>query len=382
MISHSVPDQSESHAELLDESSIPLTPARFDAILVPTYRSVYPPRENRLAPSLEPCIDLALRTRIPLIVMCSKEAHSHDVMNMAAGIDAEVIAIDLPQENPLEITLTTSSDQELIAASPGWTRDMSAKRNLGLILARLLGWTRLMLLDDDIVGVTEDDVTALAAALDDHNISALIPEEFPDNSVACHANRLGGGGQGVFASASGLGVRVDRDDLAFFPNIYNEDWFFFSKEAANHEIAKVGVSHQIAYDPYEDLDRAVYEEFGDLLAEGLYARLDINEDILGFDVSYWSAFIERRRSFHRRVSESLMECEDAVKAAKARDSIRAAQDQLDRITPFLCQKFVELWRADLAKWRRYLVELQPVDSIAKALEHLDLNHKISRPSSR
>ena len=90
-----------------------------------------------------------------------------------------------------------------------------------------------MFLDDDIYGITKEDVDALATALDDHRVSALIPEEFPDNSVVCHAHRLGGGLQEVFASASGIGVRCDRRHPSFFPNIYNEDWFFFSEEAAS-----------------------------------------------------------------------------------------------------------------------------------------------------
>jgi hypothetical protein len=247
-----------------------------------------------------------------------------------------------------------------------------------------------MFLDDDIFGVTELDVAALAAALDDHNVSALIPEEFPDNSVACHANRLGGAGQDVFASASGIGVRCDREDLAFFPNIYNEDWFFFSKDAASHKIAKVGVSHQIAYDPYEDPGRAAQEEFGDLLAEGLYACLDIHEDIAKVDTGYWETFIERRRAFHQRVRESLNErmtasfvtTEVRDRAAKAINSIWAAQDQLARITPPLCQKFVDSWQADLVEWRRYLAKLPRTDSIRGAFEFLGLDPEIFPPSSR
>ena len=117
--------------------------------------------------------------------------------------------------------------------------------------------------------------------LSDHSVSVLIPEKFEDNSVACHAHRLGGGYQGKFASAGGMGVRCDRADLAFFPNIYNEDWFFFSEEAANHKITRVGVSRQKKYNPYRDPQRAVKEEFGDLLAEGLYARLDFQQEIRG-----------------------------------------------------------------------------------------------------
>ena len=306
MTRHRVPEQSASHAGLLDKSSGPPSRVQFDAILVPTYRP---------ADKLEHAIDLARRTGILLIVLCSQAAHAREAIEMASRANIEALALDLPPANPLRIAFATSSDVQLTAASPGWARDLSTKRNLGLILAHLCGWTRLMFLDDDIYGITEDDVVALAAALDDHSVSALIPETFPDNSVACHAYRLGGGMQDVFASASGIGIRCDRDDLAFFPNIYNEDWFFFSEEVASHRIAKVGESRQIAYDPYENPVRAAQEEFGDLLAEGLYARLDINEGIWDVDIDYWRTFIERRRAFHERVTQALGGLSDRELAA-------------------------------------------------------------------
>jgi hypothetical protein len=215
--------------------------------------------------------------------------------------------------------------------------------------------------------------------------------------VACHAYRLGGGAQDVFASASGMGVRCNRDDLAFFPDVYNEDWFFFSEEAAGHKIAKVGVSRQRKYDPYEDPNRAAQEEFGDLLAEGLYARLDINEDISEVDTAYWGAFIESRIQFHDRVAAALSSLDSrklaflswrAGKAGKAEESMRAARDQLDQITPSVCQKFVELWQSDLIEWRRYLLTKVPhADSIVDAfkqleLDYLGVNHEPSLISTR
>ena len=89
-----------------------------------------------------------------------------------------------------------------------------------------------MFLDDDIQDVSNTDVAALAAGLDDHNVSVLIPDEYPDNSVACHAipPRRGRAGQIRQCGRHGCAVRPGRP--GFFPNIYNEDWFFFSEEAA------------------------------------------------------------------------------------------------------------------------------------------------------
>ncbi len=378
-----IPEQHPSHSGLLDFSHQSSDGARFDAILVPTHRAVE---------ILGDCISLAAETAIPLIVICSKLVDKDQVIDAAERENVAAYAVDLPPDHaklPNGMSFATSTDEDLLTATSGLTRDLSMKRNLGLVIARMLRWQRLMFLDDDIYDVSRADVDALSAGLYDHNVSVLIPEDFPDNSVACHANRLGGGPQGTFASAGGMGVRCDRDDLGFFPNIYNEDWFFFSEEAAHHKIARVGSSRQREYDPYEDPQRAVKEEFGDLLAEGLYARLDAGLRLLDVDVNYWAKFIERRRDFLVRVSESLTQYQDSGlddeedrKVRAARVSVGEAQSQLDGIDPKLCQKFINLWQADLAEWRRYLAELPPFDSVVSALDHLGLAYSVFPPNIR
>jgi hypothetical protein len=381
--SHWIPEQNASHDRLLDSSRHSADRAQLNAILVPT---------NRPVGMLSECIGLALDTSIPLIVVCSKRVNKDQVINEARRKNVEVFAVDLPPHptNPLDgISFKTSTDEDLLAASSGLTRDLSMKRNLGLVIARMLGWRRLMFLDDDIFDVSKEDMEALAAGLDDHNVSVLIPDEYPDNSVACHAYRLGGGQQGKFASAGAMGVRCDRGDLAFFPNIYNEDWFFFSEEAASKKIARVGASRQREYDPYEDPQRAVKEEFGDLLAEGLYARLDAGLDILGVDVAYWTGFIESRGHFLNRVAELLsqhpdgkLDNEEGRKVRAAQVSIREAQRQLKRVGPELCQKFIDLWQADQVEWQRYLSEVPHFDSVESALEYLGLDYTLFSPDVR
>jgi len=372
---HWIPKQGASHDGLLDSSHQSSGRAQFDAIVVPT---------NRPVESLRDCIHLAFKTAIPLIVICSKRVDKDEVIQAAERENVKVFAVNLlpyPANSLEGISFATSTDEGLLALTSGRTRDLSMKRNLGLVIARMLDWQRLMFLDDDIYDISEEDVNTLADGLDDHSVSVLIPDEYPDNSVACHAYRLGGGEQGKFASAGGMGVRCDREDLAFFPNIYNEDWFFFSDEAASQKIARVGVSRQRDYNPYEDPQRAVKEEFGDLLAEGLYAGLDVHWDISGVDVTYWADFIESRRAFLKGVAESLtrkldsdLNREEAQEVRAAQVSIREARLQLERIDPEVCQKFIDLWQADLAEWRRYLTKLPHFESVESALEHLSLDY--------
>ena len=178
-----------------------------------------------------------------------------------------------------------------------------------------------------------------------------------------------------------MGVQCDRDDLAFFPSIYNDDWFFFSVEAASRKIIKVGGSRRVEYDPYDDPDRAVKEEFGDLLAEGLYARLDHGHGLHGADTAYWGAFIKNRRMFHANVADSLRRHTERDKETKicrdiraAEVSIRAARNQLDRISPDLCNRFISLWQHDLVEWRRYLAKVDRVDSSGSASRYLNLDY--------
>ena len=95
-------------------------------------------RRIAAASGLNYSMDLARRTGIPLIVACSKAARKEQVVAMAAAANVAVFALDLPLVNPLGISFATSTDEEIRAASPGWTRDLSMKRNLGLILARML----------------------------------------------------------------------------------------------------------------------------------------------------------------------------------------------------------------------------------------------------
>jgi hypothetical protein len=345
----------------------------FDAIVVPASRPVE---------FIDDSIGLAARTAVPLVVVCSKRVNRHQVIERAQASDIEVFAVDLPPQPLGGISFATSTDEALLAFTSGGTRDLSAKRNLGLVLARMLDWKRLMFLDDDIYGVSKEDVEALAAGLSEHSVSVLIPDEFPDNSIACHAYRLGGGQQEKFVSASSMGVRCDRDELPFFPNIYNEDWFFFSEEAAKHQIAEVGTSKRREYDPYADPQRAVKEEFGDLLAEGLYTRLDAGLDISSAGSAYWDEFIESRKAFlgevadllATRLKEEALDRGQELEIRAAQVSIREADHHLDRIDSALCQRFIDLWQADLIEWRHYLANLPRVDSVGLALEHLGLEY--------
>ena len=150
-----------------------------------------------------------------------------------------------------------------------------------------------MFLDDDIA-MNPVDLARLTSRLEDRPVAGFSCANYPDNSVVCHANRLSGAMQGVFVSGAALGVNCTTHTPSHFPDIYNEDWFFFAHHVASRRLSWVGNTTQRSYEPFAHTARAANEEFGDLLAEGLYASLGGSDPLLNPSRSYWEAFIQAR----------------------------------------------------------------------------------------
>ena len=68
----------------------------------------------------------------------------------------------------------------------------SLKRNLGLLLARLHGWNKIAFIDDDIKIGQPEHFARLAGQLEFYQAAGMVVDEYPDNSVVCHARRLAG----------------------------------------------------------------------------------------------------------------------------------------------------------------------------------------------
>ncbi len=179
------------------------------------------------------------------------------------------------------------------------------KRNIALLVARMVEWDTVLFLDGDIRDVDADTVRLAAGALGadrSRPVSAvgLAVEDYPDSSVVCHANRFGGGGQTAFVGASALLVDVTAPELGHFPTVYNEDWLFLYDALAAKRVRREGRVRQLRYDPFGDPQRGRDEEFGDVVAEGLTAHLERGGRGVPLAPSFWAAFLRRRSTASRR----------------------------------------------------------------------------------
>ncbi len=223
----------------------------------------------------------------------------------------------------------------------------------------------------------------LARRLDQSPIAGMVCRDFPDNSVVCHARRLANLPQDNFVSGSVLGVHCGDPTLPFFPDIYNEDWFFFSRAVARHDLLSAGLATQAPYEPFADPRRASFEEFGDLLAEGVYALIgDIGDPKMSYHSqlrhargAFWKNFLEARREGLSSTRERLERFGavlhgDGV-ADHALGSLGAAEQQLDQITPDLCDAFLDAWQDDLDDWETLCLRTGYVGSMREAMGWFD-----------
>lgn len=322
--------------------------------------------------SLRPAIALAGDIGCALVVLCSTPEQAALAAQQCGPLAEDVlVTYVLPSAAEHLLALLTSQHPEIGIATSCHV-DIARKRNMGLLLARLCDWRTIMFLDDDIRALTARAVTAAAALTTHFQAVGFKINHYPDNSVVCHAHRLAGGTQDVFPGGSALVVDMSWSDTVF-PPIYNEDWLFLFDAAQRHSIALAGTLSQLEYRPFARPQRAASEEFGDVIAEGLYRLLHEGGAVTDATQAYWRSTLERRfRLIDHIASELSLRRKDEPVTEYALNSLAAARERLAGITEQACLSFVRDWRTDVDAWRTQLTDLPVLADLAGAVKHLDL----------
>ncbi len=350
-----------------------------DAIVVPTVRS---------AEQLRAAVKLAVDARCQLVTL-----HSH---KFPSGLAAVLGKLGRGMATPL--ALRSSAAHHLLDLAAGLPQvvhspsafDISRKRNLGLLVGRACGWSRMLFLDDDIRWLDLDKLSAASAGLDEYPVVGLQVGNCPDLSVIGHARRLTGGSPKPFISGGSLLVNPQRLN-GFFPAVYHEDWLCIINHLRRGQVAVSGHVKQLNYNPFKDSQRARFEEFGDILAFGLLwlihtrtqtaaAHPSLNgKDSSAAHRDYWDEAI--RADFWREVLRQRAAVLDDL-AARLRlrsqqdisslESVQAAQQQCRRLSPDDFVSFMRKWADNLSIWHDRTSCLPRADSIVKALDKLDL----------
>jgi hypothetical protein len=351
----------ESHAALLQKPPhAEVSPRALDAIVVPTIRPH----------SLGTAVALACDVGCSLVVICSTPEQAGQAQAECRPLADDVCVTWVPQsveDNLLSFLTTVHPENEIERSCHA---DIARKRNVGLLLARMCGWHTIMFLDDDIRDLTAAAVSQASALTSYFRAAGFNIGHYPDNSVVCHAYRLIGGRQGTFPGGSALVVDVERCD-ALFPPIYNEDWLFLFDAVQNRSVTVAGPGSQLEYQPFAHSRRAASEEFGDVIAEGLYRLLHEGADVTDATYAYWRSVLDRRLQLIDHIAAQLLVREGPV-VGGALMSLAAARKRLTAISPLACASFVHAWRTDVGSWRHTLLSLPVLGDLHDAAKYIGL----------
>lgn len=350
-----------------------------DAIVVPTIRS---------AEQLTAAVDLASNAGCKLLALYTDDfpAGLSPVLGRL-GRNAALLALPRDLEHDL-LDLAAGVRNAPVSAC---ALDISRKRNLGLLIGRLCGWSRMIFLDDDIRRLNTEKLGLAAALLDRYPVVGMQVKKFPDASVVGHARRLAGRRQEPFISGGSMLVDPQRLN-GFFPPVYHEDWLCILNHLRRREVAVGGEVGQLPYRPFTTTERAELEEFGDIFASGLLGFVHARRrrgNAAGLadrdDRDYWHAATEPL--FWKEIlSERANVLEDLVASLKTKKlnlpdpsplpSVEAARKRCYDLTPEEFVDFTVRWLETLGQWRERLSGLPRVDSVGKALARLGLSHAV------
>lgn len=333
-----------------------------DAIVVPTIR----PR------SLNAASALAKEVGCALVVLCTTPDQAREAATTPYGYTDDFVRLVVWVPCSFQSTwlpFSTSLHPQASAATSSHA-DIARKRNAGMLMARLCGWRTILYLDDDIRGLRADRVARAASLTSSYRAVGFKIEDYPDNSTICHAYRLSGGTQEVFPGGSALIVDVKTCD-SFFPSIYNEDWLFLFDAVRDGSMAAAGTLTQLTYDPFANPERAASEEFGDVIAEGLYRLIHEGVEISSATHRFWREVLRMRFRLLDCIASRLLGRDDST-AVRAQSSLVSARDRLTSISPESCVSFVDAWRADLDRWRTTLLGTTEILNLPAAATFLQL----------
>jgi hypothetical protein len=357
----------ESHLGLLGDASNE-TPAGYAPTLVniPSIRG-----SEALAQKIETFASIPDQLLL-FIIHSKKEEKDATTRLLEQYPELQWINSYLPQDYETDLT-DFKADEMAEATAHREGNDLSLKRNLGLIAARIFGKSNIFWLDDDVNISAEDFQKARSLSIKSRfNAVGLINTGMPDRSVVCHAGLNSSRTHGMVSSGA---LAFDTDhrsslikvyDAHHFPNIYNEDWLFLYPYVAANRCARSGNFSQDRYDPFSQPKRAEQQEFGEIIAEGLYSILEDNPKNkwlsslnVVYDLDYWKDFLIARRQFMNQILEesSTRNDLDSKRREAIEEILLRALEVNKTISPEACLRYIELWRQDSRDWLKSMKEI-------------------------
>lgn len=181
------------------------------------------------------------------------------------------------------------------------TWNLGIARNFALDHSKSIGYEKVLFIDDDISDVDDRKMEVGFSVLNKNSFVSCILEGVEDNSIIGHISKhVGIIDDGVKMLSGGFLFFSPATISHRFYNIYNEDWIIQLLEKEKKKIIlPFSVNHNVDQDVNWTLDQAIFQEYGELIVEGLLE----NENAISMDYQFWDVIIENRIKFIQKIKE-------------------------------------------------------------------------------
>lgn len=275
-----------------------------------------------------------------------------ETRRLCSDLDAPHVSYHGPAEQQRVVAEKVSLQRAVQSGFITWLSDNSwdiwSKRNYALLYARLCSFSRVLLIDDDVIpppGLVGESLGLVGA----HKVVGARVRGMPDVSVVGHLSSLIGLTNQSFVSGHFLAVDVPAAASFYFADLYNEDWLFVLLNSISWPVARHGSIFQLYWNPYSGTEaRAVSEEFGEVVIEGVARSLLAGDGTARLDhLAHWTDVVARRyRTLDVLAASDLLASMPACIAI-----MRSIREAASAVTADRCLDFWQTYQARLPEWR-------------------------------
>ena len=247
-------------------------------------------RPDRLAKTLPPIAQMSYR--VLLLDDSLSEENRISIKHLCSELDVEYHG-SAEQDRVLSI-LPSRASKAFIGRLGTKHWSLGYNRNYAFIYSLLNSISKIILLDDDIRFYKPSDAGLLFTGLENNSFVGANITGMPDNSIVGYLFDAARVERSSYTSGSCLAVRT-VDVRHHFLNDYNEDWIWLLLEMNGNTVPQVVSVEQLLYDPFSEIERRpIFQEFGEILWEGLFLAHKQGSPNLVLNLDFWREVLMTR----------------------------------------------------------------------------------------
>lgn len=183
------------------------------------------------------------------------------------------------------------------------TWNLGYARNYAILLGRLKGYTKILLMDDDIIIENRTLIRTIFNKLNTYDFVGSKVVGMIDDSIVGYIVRELRIPPEEYFSGGFIAFKTSIVSHHFI-NKYNEDWIWLFMHQATCSMLQYGTVRQLPYNYYRNaLDKAMSQEIGEIMADGVKEAFLAQDFGLLIKHGFWREILNEKKVYYNQLIE-------------------------------------------------------------------------------